>query len=72
MLKKFFALLLAAKKPFACEACGETFQCGASLKGCWCTSVPLSDEARTSLRGKYNNCLCPECLNTLSQNSTSR
>jgi len=72
MLKKFFALLLTPKQPSTCEACGGTFQCGASLKGCWCASVPLSDEARTSLRGKYNNCLCPQCLTNLSQKRASR
>ena len=71
MLKKMFALFSTSRQPSTCEACGEAFQCGASLKGCWCASVPLSDEARTSLRGKYQSCLCPHCLDNISQNPTS-
>ncbi|HET6962196.1 MAG TPA: cysteine-rich CWC family protein [Terriglobia bacterium] len=65
-------MLLPSKRPSTFEACGGTLQCGASLKGCGCASVPLSDEARTNLRGKYNNCLCPQCLNNLSEKPTSR
>ena len=72
MLNKVFALFSASKQPSICEACGQAFQCGASLKGCWCISVPLSDETRSSLRGKYKNCLCAHCLNNLSHNSTSK
>ncbi|MGH9425068.1 MAG: cysteine-rich CWC family protein [Terriglobia bacterium] len=72
MLKKVFALFSASKQPSNCEACGQTFQCGASLKGCWCASGPLSEEIRSSLRKKFKNCLCPHCLNNLSQNSASK
>ena len=46
----------------ACEACGQSFACGATLKGCWCTEVELSDEVRTHLRKLYTACLCRACL----------
>ena len=45
-----------------CEACGNEFRCGASLAGCWCSEIKLSDEARAELRARYRNCLCRECL----------
>jgi hypothetical protein len=45
-----------------CEACGAAFTCGATLAGCWCTEVKLSDETRAGLRTKYERCLCRECL----------
>jgi hypothetical protein len=45
-----------------CEACGAAFTCGATLAGCWCTEVKLSDETRADLRTKYERCLCRECL----------
>ena len=48
-----------------CEACGKEFTCGASLAGCWCTELKLSDEARAELRSRYSNCLCRECLESL-------
>ncbi|MEO6393089.1 MAG: cysteine-rich CWC family protein [Pyrinomonadaceae bacterium] len=45
-----------------CEACGEEFTCGASLAGCWCTELKLTDEAQAALREKYQQCLCRPCL----------
>jgi hypothetical protein len=45
-----------------CEACGNTFRCGASTKGCWCFQVELTAEAGELLRERYRHCLCPECL----------
>jgi len=50
------------KDPSPCEACGNEFQCGATLTGCWCTQVKLTDETRASLRGRYKKCLCRTCL----------
>ena len=50
------------KSPSVCESCGDEFVCGATLKGCWCMSVKLSDEARKNLNQKYKNCLCEKCL----------
>lgn len=45
-----------------CEACGEPFTCGASLAGCWCSQVKLSDAVRAELRERYQSCLCRACL----------
>jgi len=49
-----------------CEACGDPFTCGASLSGCWCSEIKLSDETRAELRTRYRNCLCRACLERLS------
>jgi len=49
-----------------CESCGKEFSCGASLRGCWCSEVNLSDTTRTELRGLYKDCLCRECLEKVS------
>ena len=48
-----------------CESCGEEFSCGASLGGCWCSEVNLSDTTRAELRGLYRDCLCRDCLEKL-------
>jgi hypothetical protein len=50
------------KEPSICESCGEEFICGATLKGCWCMNLKLTDEARNELKSKYNDCLCQTCL----------
>ena len=50
------------KSPSICESCGNEFVCGATIRGCWCTEVKLTDEARGDLRSKFNNCLCRDCL----------
>lgn len=45
-----------------CEACGKEFRCNASVWGCWCAEIKLSDAARARLKEKYRGCLCRECL----------
>jgi hypothetical protein len=45
-----------------CEACGEEFACGATLKGCWCSEVTLSEATRAELRSQFSGCLCEKCL----------
>jgi hypothetical protein len=50
------------ERNLTCEACGKEFVCGASLKGCWCSEVKLTDENRTAIRQTYSDCLCRECL----------
>ncbi len=50
------------REPSTCEACGDAFTCGATLKGCWCSEVKLSDTARAELRARYRRCLCRTCL----------
>jgi ribosomal protein L34E len=42
-----------------CPSCGKRFECCAG--GCWCDTVSLTEEARTSLL-PYVGCLCPVCL----------
>ena len=45
-----------------CEACGDEFVCGVSIRGCWCTEVSVSKDARRELKTKYKKCLCRKCL----------
>jgi hypothetical protein len=45
-----------------CPACGQRFACGASLRGCWCSEVKLSDAVRAELKQRYAGCLCRACL----------
>ena len=62
-MKKVLGLFSAAyKEPKTCEACGEEFVCGATLKGCWCMKVKLSDEVRDRLKSQFRDCLCGNCL----------
>jgi hypothetical protein len=63
MLRKLMEFIFPGKRPWrACESCGNSFRCGASLKGCWCLQVKLEPGAREELRGKYQYCICGECL----------
>jgi hypothetical protein len=62
-LPKLHTLLSAhEREPQVCEACRETFVCGFSLKGCWCSQVKLSSATRAQLQEKYHRCLCRSCL----------
>ena len=45
-----------------CPACGGKFVCGATLVGCWCSAVKLSEETRANLKERYKGCLCQTCL----------
>ena len=45
-----------------CEACGNNFTCGASLKGCWCAEIKLTDQHRDAMKAQYSDCLCRDCL----------
>lgn len=51
-----------AREPSVCESCGAEFGCGATLAGCWCVEIKLSDETRAELRSRFGDCLCPACL----------
>jgi hypothetical protein len=55
------------REPSVCEACGESFTCGAKLSGCWCSEIKLSDEIRAELKSRYRSCLCRACLERLSE-----
>ncbi|NNE99161.1 MAG: cysteine-rich CWC family protein [Pyrinomonadaceae bacterium] len=50
------------KEPLHCESCGGEFICGATIRGCWCMKVKLSDETRADIKSKFERCLCPKCL----------
>ncbi|PYS77433.1 MAG: hypothetical protein DMF67_02120 [Acidobacteria bacterium] len=50
------------REPDACEACGQSFACGAAVAGCWCGEIKLSEEQRAELRARYQGCLCRACL----------
>jgi hypothetical protein len=55
----------------SCPACGEKFACGATLAGCWCREVKLSDNARAELQQRYKGCLCRACLEKFAAESWS-
>ncbi|MFN2454560.1 MAG: cysteine-rich CWC family protein [Pyrinomonadaceae bacterium] len=55
-------LSLLRRPPSNCEACGEAFTCGATLTGCWCNEVKVSESVRENLRARFHNCLCRSCL----------
>ena len=57
------------REPSKCEACGEDFNCGATLTGCWCSELKLTDDARAELRGSYSGCLCRKCLEKVEADS---
>jgi hypothetical protein len=62
-IKKFAGLVSTRwREPSTCEACGNSFACGATLTGCWCTEVKLSERLRSTLRARYQHCLCRSCL----------
>ncbi|HYX28502.1 MAG TPA: cysteine-rich CWC family protein [Pyrinomonadaceae bacterium] len=63
------ALAQALTKHKRCEACGNEFSCGASVFGCWCSEIELTDETRAELRSRYRDCLCRECLASYSISS---
>lgn len=50
------------REPSVCESCGGEFTCGASLSGCWCVNIKLTDEIRKDLRSKFKGCLCRDCM----------
>jgi len=54
-----------------CEACGSEFTCGATLAGCWCSEIKLSDAVRAELRGRYERCLCRKCLESVADEKKS-
>ena len=62
------ALSQALTRQKICEACGNEFSCGASLRGCWCSEIDLNDETRVDLKSQYRDCLCRDCLSSVSDN----
>lgn len=60
-------LLPQYREPSVCEACGESFTCGATLSGCWCQEIELSDAVRSELRSRFERCLCRTCLEEIAK-----
>ena len=70
-LRRLAGLVLPQyREPSTCEACGETFVCGATLAGCWCTEIKLSEETRAHLRSRFERCLCRACLEKFAEGET--
>lgn len=55
-------LITEDDSPPACESCGQAFACGATLAGCWCAEVKLTETVRAELRRRFQRCLCRACL----------
>jgi len=69
-LKRLAAVISTRwREPSTCEACGSQFTCGATLAGCWCSEIKLSDEQRAELKDRYRTCLCGECLRAIASGS---
>jgi len=58
-------------RPVTCESCGEPFNCGVSLKGCWCSEIELTATDRATLKSKFKDCLCRNCLQKIASNAES-
>jgi len=52
------------EKEKRCPKCGVAFECG-GLFGCWCRDVKLDKAALATLKERYVDCLCPDCLKQL-------
>jgi hypothetical protein len=65
------AVSQALTRERVCEACGNEFVCGASLRGCWCSEINLSDATRAELKSLYRDCLCRGCLEKVSAKESS-
>ncbi|MGI9166133.1 MAG: cysteine-rich CWC family protein [Pyrinomonadaceae bacterium] len=71
-VKRFAAVISPRwREPSTCEACGGEFTCGATLSGCWCSEIKLSDAQRAELRERYKECLCRNCLKSVMSGSVN-
>jgi hypothetical protein len=68
---KVLTSMLKGERPVTCESCGQEFNCGVSLKGCWCSEIELTESDRANLKSQFKDCLCRNCLETLSSKSES-
>lgn len=48
-----------------CEACGQSFVCGGY--GCWCGQIGITERQMDWIAARFENCLCPDCLNKVSR-----
>jgi hypothetical protein len=72
-LKKLVAQISPrfVREPSVCESCGEGFVCGATLAGCWCSEIKLSEATRAELRTRFRGCLCRACLERFAASETN-
>jgi hypothetical protein len=50
-----------------CDNCGATFACNPGA--CWCNQFKLDEAQLTRIGQKFEDCLCAECLTTLTLKS---
>jgi len=56
-----------AHEPKACPRCGDGFECRlGSIHRCQCVDIQLSDTTREWIARRYDDCLCRNCLQALS------
>lgn len=54
-----------------CPRCNKPFECkSGSIAICQCAEVCVSPETREVLAGKYDDCLCKECLMIIENENT--
>jgi hypothetical protein len=44
-----------------CPSCGNLFECY-SEDDCWCEHYQLNRKEYLEIIGKYDDCICPQCL----------
>ena len=54
-------------KVFPCPRCGRSFICrgDGDISLCQCAAVELSPEDRVYIAGRFEGCLCADCLRAL-------
>jgi len=51
-----------------CPRCGTDFECKVDdLRNCDCVAVKVSLPALKTLKGRYEDCLCPNCLREIAE-----
>lgn len=54
-----------------CPCCNKAFECKAGdIYHCQCRNIILSDEEMAFMEGRYDDCLCYECLLDLKNKHT--
>lgn len=48
-----------------CPICKNKFECNSSKGNCWCQKYKLSKKILNSLKEKYKDCICENCLKKL-------
>ncbi|MFT3825753.1 MAG: cysteine-rich CWC family protein [Chitinophagaceae bacterium] len=51
-----------------CSRCGKPFECKVgNVTQCHCSNIDLTDEQRSFIAQRYQDCLCHQCLLDLKQ-----